>query len=254
VTGPTPPPLSVVMPVRDALPYLDSAVESILAQNFRDFEFVILDASDDGSREALRGWSAKDRRIRLIEQDRATGFARSANEAVAAARAPLVARMDADDIAHPERLARQMALMQAEPGANLCGTLWDAIDRHGGRIRDPDRSRLLRHSPFCHPTILFRKAAFDQIGGYREAANFWEDLDLYVRFARAGRVLVVPETLLSVRYSEASTRLRQTRERFEAAMDLMYRCLAEAAAGRDYTALLAQSADRPPRLRHHRLP
>jgi glycosyltransferase involved in cell wall biosynthesis len=231
------------MPVRNALPYLDAAVESILAQSFRDFEFVIVDASEDGSREKLRGWAAKDDRIRLIERDGLTGFARSSNEAVAAARAPLVARMDADDIAHPERIARQMEVIESEPGAILCGTLWDAIDRQGRRIRSADRSRLLRRSafaPFCHPTILFRKAAFDRIGGYREAANFWEDIDLYVRFAREGRVVVVNDTLLSVRYSGASSRLREPRERFEAAMDLMYRCLREAAAGREYTRLLAQ--------------
>jgi glycosyltransferase involved in cell wall biosynthesis len=237
------PALAVVMPVRNALPFLDAAVESILSQTFSDFEFVILDASEDGSREALRGWAAKDSRIRLIEAQGPTGFARSSNEAVAAARAPLVARMDADDVAHPERLAHQIALMQAAPEAVLCGTLWDAIDADGRRIRAADRSRLLRRSPFppfCHPTILFRKAAFDRIGGYREAANFWEDVDLYLRFAREGRVLVVPETLLSVRYSDASTRLRESRDRFEEAMDLMYRCAGEAAAGRDYTPVLTQ--------------
>jgi GT2 family glycosyltransferase len=239
------PPLAVVMPVRNALPFVHAAVESILSQSFADFEFVILDASDDGSREALRAYAAKDRRIRLVEAAGPTGFARSSNDAVSAARAPLVARMDADDLAHPDRLARQMTLMQAHPDAVLCGTLWDAIDAGGRRVRVADRARLLRRSPFapfCHPTILFRKAAFERIGGYRELANFWEDIDLYVRFAREGRILVVPESLLSVRYSGASTRLREERARFEEAMDLMYRCLAEAAAGRDYAALLADPA------------
>src|SRR3982750_4446489 len=97
------PRVSVVMPVHNALPYLDAAVESILHQTFDDFEFVILDdASTDGSTERLRHWAARDSRIRLLEVDRNLGPARSSERVARAATASIVARMDADDISYPQ--------------------------------------------------------------------------------------------------------------------------------------------------------
>src|SRR3954447_9691746 len=98
---PKAPGVSVVMPVRNALPYLDAAVESILGQTFRDFEFVILDdASTDGSTERLRHWASRDARIRLLEESRNLGPVLSSERVARAARAPVVARMDADDISY----------------------------------------------------------------------------------------------------------------------------------------------------------
>src|SRR5215217_6515900 len=95
------PRVSVVMPVYNPLPYLDAAVESILGQSFEDFEFVILDdASTDGSTERLREWASKDSRIRLIEESSNLGPAVSSDRVARAARAPIVARMDADDISY----------------------------------------------------------------------------------------------------------------------------------------------------------
>src|SRR4029079_16158405 len=102
------PPLSVVMPVHNAMPYLDIAIESILGQTFQEFEFVILDdASTDGSTQRLREWARRDPRIRLIEEKHNLGPALSSQRVAVAARAPVVARMDADDISYPHRLGRQ---------------------------------------------------------------------------------------------------------------------------------------------------
>ena len=154
------PRLSVVMPVHNALPYLDEAIESILRQTFADFEFVILDdGSTDGSSEALRGWARRDPRIRLVRSGTRLGPAGSSNRVVAEAQGPIVARMDADDVAHPERLKNQLTLLEAEPDAVLIGSLWDVIDESGRKVRVADRSRLLRVSPFApfaHPTIMCR--------------------------------------------------------------------------------------------------
>src|SRR6266498_1262940 len=97
--------ISVVMPVLNALPFLDESIRSILAQSFGDFEFVILDdASNDGSREVLHEWSQRDRRISFYESRHHLGLSGSSNFVVSKARAPVVARMDADDISHPDRL------------------------------------------------------------------------------------------------------------------------------------------------------
>src|SRR6185436_7809543 len=92
------PQVSVVMPVHNALPFLDESIRSILAQTLADFEFVILDdASTDGSLEVLREWSRLDPRIQIHESKKQLGLSLSSNTVVSKARAPIVARMDADD-------------------------------------------------------------------------------------------------------------------------------------------------------------
>src|SRR6267143_6361753 len=106
------PSLSVVMPVHNALPFLDESIKSILEQSLSDFEFVILDdASTDGSLARLREWARRDQRINLHESKTRLGLAGSSNAVVAKARAAIVARMDADDIAHPDRLKRQWEII-----------------------------------------------------------------------------------------------------------------------------------------------
>jgi glycosyltransferase involved in cell wall biosynthesis len=243
----TEPFLSVVMPVRNALPYLDAAVESILGQTHRNFEFVIRDDdSTDGSRERLRYWAARDPRIRLFEGEACLGPANSSTWVVAQARADYVARMDADDISHPDRLARELSILSSRPDAVLLGSVWEGIDRHGRIVREPDFSTLRSAgfaAPFAHGSIMFRRAAFEQVGGYRQECDFWEDLDLYVRMAGIGRVLVVAEPLYQHRFSETSTRLTSRRPQVEAAVDLMFRCRRAHNAGQDYTPLLYAPRD-----------
>src|SRR3954449_7426759 len=126
---PKAPGVSVVIPVRNALPYLDAAVTSILGQTFKDFEFVILDdASTDGSTERLREWARRDTRIRLLEEKQNLGPALSSERVARAASAPTVARMDADDISYPERLADQLEVLRQHPNVGVVGGLYDIID------------------------------------------------------------------------------------------------------------------------------
>lgn len=215
------------MPVRNALPYLDEAVESILAQTYRDFEFVILDDfSHDGSRERLRTWATKDSRIRLYESDERLGPAGSANRVVEEARADLVARMDADDVAHPERVQRQVEIMLRHPEVVLTASTWEGIDRLGKLVREADISKLSSNSfgpPMAHGSIMFRREAFTRVGGYDEECEYWEDLDFVVRLADVGRILVSAEPLYRHRFSETSTRLTSDRETVEDAVDFMFR-------------------------------
>lgn len=221
------PPLSVVMPVRDLAPFVDASIRSILDQSFRDFEFVILDdGSADGTTQILRDWQARDSRIRLFEGETPRGPAGSSNFVVAHARGEIIARMDGDDIAHPDRLRRQLEALDRDPQACLVGTLWEGIDEKGRRVRPRDRSRLARFSaaaPFPHGSIMFRREAFERAGGYRAAADFWEDLDLYGRMARQGSLIVLPVALYQHRASGLSTRLTSERGAVEASVDRMYR-------------------------------
>jgi glycosyltransferase involved in cell wall biosynthesis len=199
-----PPLLSVVMPVHNASPYLDESIRSILAQTFENFEFVILDdASTDGSPSKLREWAKKDARIRLYRSDRNLGLSGSSNFVVQRARAALIARMDADDISLPERLMRQWEVMRGSPDVALVGTLCDGIDATGRHVRPRDRWRLARRSefpPFPHGSVMFRRDAFDEVGGYNEDRVGGEDQDLFLKIARRRRVVVLPDLLYHYRY------------------------------------------------------
>jgi glycosyltransferase involved in cell wall biosynthesis len=237
------PAVSVVMPVHNAGEFLDSSVRSILGQSLTDFEFVILDdGSTDGSLEALRRWARRDGRIRLIENERRSGAALSSDRVARAASAPLVARMDADDVAEPTRLERQAKVLEDHPDAVLVGALSETIDDRGRRVRAADYGRLVRRSafaPFGHSAIMFRKPAFERVGGYRPAAEKWEDIDLYLRLAREGRILVVAEPLVRIRQTGRSTRPLDGEAALERSMALLYRAIERYERQGSYEALLS---------------
>ena len=205
------PRISVVMPVHNALPFLDESIRSILEQTFSDFEFVILDdASTDGSTELLRAWARRDVRIQLHESSKRLGLSGSSNAVVSKAQASIVARMDADDIAHPDRLRRQLKVIESRPDIAVVGTLCDGIDASGRVVRPRDRWRLVRRSsyvPFPHGSAMFRRDAFDAVGGYDENAVRAEDQDLFSRMAAIGPVVTLPDILYSYRYHSSNATL-----------------------------------------------
>ena len=205
------PSISVVMPVHNARLFLDESIRSILGQTLRDFEFVIFDdASTDGSVDLLRAWACRDGRIRLYESRQRLGLSGSSNAVVMKARAPIVARMDADDVAHPDRLRRQWHVLQGRPDVAVIGSLCDGIDASGRVVRPRDRWRLVRHSvyiPFPHGSAMFRRDVFDQVGGYDEKSAGGEDQTLFSRMAARGRVMTLPDTLYSYRYHSSNATL-----------------------------------------------
>jgi hypothetical protein len=237
------PACSVVMPVHNAAPYLAHSIASIRGQTMADFELVVLDdASTDGSRAILRDWAARDRRIRVVESETRLGPAGSADRVVREARAPVCARMDADDVSHPERLRAQWEVLRRHPEVPLVGTLWEGIDRDGRTVRPRDRWRLLRASrfaPFPHGSIMFRRPLFLGLGGYRPACAYWEDYDLYLRMAARGPILVLSDALYRYRFHLDSTTARECRDRLVTAAALMCRCADAHQGGDDYTPLLA---------------
>jgi glycosyltransferase involved in cell wall biosynthesis len=218
------------MPVHNGLPFLDEAIQSILGQTFAEFEFVILDdASTDGSGQTLRDWASRDPRIRLIETATNLGPALSSARVAEAATAPIVARMDADDVSLPDRLGRQFRVLSEHPEVGVVASLCDLIDGRGRKIRGPDLWRLARRSwmvPFPHGAIMYRRPIFDAAGGYRTDSELWEDQDLVTRMAVLAKVMVIPEALYRVRQTTASTRSTVERLRQERAIDSMYKHLA----------------------------
>lgn len=198
------PAISVVMPVHNARPFLNDSIASILNQTLGNFEFVVFDdASTDGSLKLLKDWANRDQRIKVHEGKQQLGLAGSSNVVVSHACAPIIARMDADDIAHPDRLKRQWAILEGNPEIAVVGTLCIGIDTAGRLVRPRDRWRLLRRStliPFPHGSAMFRRDVFDEVGGYDEESDGGEDQDLFLRMAAHGRVVTLPEVLYSYRY------------------------------------------------------
>jgi len=239
--------VSVVMPVHNALPYLDAAVESVLNQSFDDFEFVILDdASTDGSSDRLREWASRDPRIRLIEGKQNLGPALSSQRVAMAASAPIVARMDADDISYPNRLMDQLEVLDRHPEVGVVGGLFDIIDPKGRIVRGAEPSRLLQPAsipPFGNGPLTYRREVFDRVGGYRAECEFWEDNDLILRMAAATKIMILPYCVYQVRQTRVSNRLSSTQQRVEHAVDLMYRARERVEQGQSYEDLLHADLD-----------
>lgn len=240
------PAVSVVMRVRDAAPFLHASVRSILEQTFEDFELVAVEnGSTDGSGEILREFAREDPRVRVLESPRPLGLAGSANHGVSRARAELVAGMDADDVSRPDRLRREVDTIRSDATIVFVDVLADGIDSTGRPVRPRDRSELLRRSAFppCSGSSMYRRSAFDRIGGFRPACAPWEDVDFCLRIADTGRIVVLPEALYRYRYHVDSAwsaqSLRQAAERTA----LMRQALAERRAGRDHDPVLERGAD-----------
>jgi hypothetical protein len=238
-----PPTLSVLLPVRNAAPFLEASVTSILNQTKRDFEFIILDdASTDGSTQVLQAWAARDSRIRLLRSETHLGVVGAANRVLLEARGEVCARMDADDLCDPARLAVQWAVLDEHPEASLVGTLWRGMDPRGRLVRPSDRWRLLRRStfaPFPHGSVMFRRAWALTIGGYRPQCAGWEDLDFFVRLSSVGPIYVVARPLYTYRFHATM----ETATRAVRRVEQMYKCTDRVGQGEEYASVLSVPPD-----------
>jgi glycosyltransferase involved in cell wall biosynthesis len=232
------PEVTVLMPVFDAAPYVARAIESILAQSFGDFEFLIYDdASSDGSDRIVERFAERDPRIRFFRRAHA-GYTAWLKEGVFAARAPLIARMDADDVARPGRLARQVEFMSSHPECCAVGARVLRIDPEGRPIREADvpldhteiEAALLsgRGEALPHPVVMLRREALLAAGGYRAELEPAEDVDLFLRMAEHGRLANLPEVLLEYRLHVKKT----SSQRYAEQRRVLERAIAEARARR----------------------
>jgi glycosyltransferase involved in cell wall biosynthesis len=196
------------MPVYNAERYVVEAIESILAQTFRDFEFLIIDdGSTDRSLQILRKYERQDARIRLISR-RNTGIVIALNEMVGLARGVFIARMDADDIAYAVRFERQVEHLRRNPECVVVGAKVLLVDSKGAPIcewcheqthQEVDDAHLGRGWPMVHPAVMMRREAVLKLGGYRPRYYTIEDRDLFLRLAEIGTVANLPDTLLKYR-------------------------------------------------------
>ncbi len=223
--------ISVVMTVFNAETYLALAIDSILAQTFTDFEFIIVnDGSTDGSLRIMDEYSRRDSRIRVVNRENA-GMAVAANQGLSLSRGELIARMDADDVAMPDRFARQVVYLREHPGCVAVGTWVMLVDPDGDPIMqwnsftshdEIEREHLLgRGGAMCHPSVMIRRSALDRIGGYRTGYDPAEDYNLFLRLGEVGQLANVPEILLHYRQHPASSgHAQRTRQAQSAARSL----------------------------------
>jgi glycosyltransferase involved in cell wall biosynthesis len=214
---PSDPLVSVVMSVYDGRPYLKEAVRSILDQTFGDFEFIIInDGSKDGSKETLDRLSETDDRIRLVHQEN-RGLTPSLNRGLNLARGKYIARMDADDISHPERLKRQIDFLETNPEIGVVGTWIEWVTPEGEpkmvwRLpTDPDLIawKLLFNTCLDHPSIVARNSLLEELGGYAEWAICAQDYELWTRAVRQSQLANMPQVLLKHRQHEEAITMKE---------------------------------------------
>jgi glycosyltransferase involved in cell wall biosynthesis len=233
--------VSVLLPFYEAFSTLEAAVASIREQTFQDWELVLIDdGSMDGGHELAQYLSIKDSRIRLLKLPHG-GIVTALNTGLDAATGDFVARMDADDLCLPSRLARQFAFLEGHPDIGLVSCLVEHCGDSGAQqgyaeyirwineLVDPNAISLQRfvESPFAHPSVMFRRELIKKHGTYRNG-DFPEDYDLWLRWMQAGvRMAKVQEVLLQ--WTDLSGRLSRTDERYrlEAFYRLKFQYLAE---------------------------
>lgn len=206
------PAVSVLMTVYNPGKYLSEAVESILNQTYQDFEFVMInDGSTDGSKKVLDDYAKTDDRIRLFHQEN-HGLVYSLNRGLKLAKGKLVARMDSDDVSLLERLQKQVDYFSKHPDTVLLGTTFAEIDQDGRQTRvltvlledDDIRRDMYFRCPFAHGSVMFRKDAMLEIGGYRQAMWPAEDYDAWGRLRGKGDFANLPELLFQYRTGSES--------------------------------------------------
>jgi hypothetical protein len=197
------PTVSVILPVYNCPEYVEAAIQSTLTQRFDDFELVIIDdGSTDSTPDILK--QIDDRRIRLFTQAN-QGLAATLNRGIELAQGKYIARQDQDDISLPERFAQQVTYLDAHPDCALIGTwaeIWE-VDQKSERAHHhpPDNMtlqyQLLFNNPFVHSSVMLRKSALEQVGGYSTdpARQPPEDYEFWSRIARSFPVANIPEIL-----------------------------------------------------------
>ena len=208
-------------------------MNSVLAQTLEDFECVIVDdGSSDRTPELIGELARQDPRVRPMRVEHG-GIVGALNAGIRIARAPLIARMDADDVCMPRRLERQVAYMEEHPECVAVGSWVLLTDPYGSDLTElrPDLAHeqieadLLKANGWAmfHPTVMMRREPLLAVGGYRRQYQWSEDIDLFLRLAEVGKLANIPEVLL--RYRQHASSVNRTRR--ETQLEINRRLLEE---------------------------
>ena len=206
------PKISVIMSVYNAQTYLDEAINSILVQSFRDFEFLIIDdCSNDDSSNILDLAAQKDVRIKTFVNSENLGLTKNLNKLIQMSNGEYIARMDADDISLSERFMEQIEHFESHRNIDIIGTFSENISNEGkitGARKVPithdEIIKLLPIlNPLSHPTVMFRAAALKRIGGYDERYRTSQDFHLWYKAVGCGlQIHNIPKILFQYRMND----------------------------------------------------
>lgn len=207
--------VTVLMSVFNGARFLPAAIESILCQTYRSFEFLIIDdGSTDNSADIIQSYN--DRRIRFIRQSN-IGLTASLNKGISLAKGDLIARQDADDFSEANRLETQVAYLEHHPIISMVGSYAryiDALSNEIGVWRPPCdevdiKKEIIKHNTFCHGSVLFKKDCLVSIGNYREIFKYSQDYDCWLRFGNAFSFANIPQVLYNFRLQRESLSRRK---------------------------------------------
>lgn len=231
------PKVTVLMPVYNGENYLREAIDSILNQSFKEFEFLIInDRSTDNSLQIIEAY--RDPRIRLFNNKTNLKLVATLNKGLNLARGEYVARMDADDISLPGRLKAQVKFLDTHPEVGILGTNVELIDDSGGYFTNfkaqpqPSDPALVRWTLFyrcCinHPTVMVRKSVYKHIGGYRSQFLYAEDYDLWLRAVQRTKIANLQKVLVKVRKHENNITIKYNREHHQSAAAAVQKSILE---------------------------
>ncbi len=196
------------MPVYNSQKYLHQSIESVLQQTFDNFEFLIInDGSTDMSKAIIKKYQGQDRRILLINQEN-KGITKSLNEGIKKSRGKFIARMDADDICHPDRFEMQLKFFQKNKDIDILGSQVEFIDGNGSVIKPliqlPLDDLLIKWelifgTPLIHPSLMIRKTIFENFGLYDESYLFAQDLAFWRKIAANSKFGNLPYSFMQIR-------------------------------------------------------
>ncbi len=216
------PKVSVIMPVLNGEKYLREALDSIIAQTFKDWEFVIINefGSNAATTEILREYESKDLRLRVIQNQTSLGIAESLNVGIRASTGEYIARMDADDLSHPNRFQKQIDFFKENSEVGICGTWQRHRGRQGVWVHQTPIDRrelaasLLFSCEICHSTVMMRREVLEQNELFYNGDYAAEDFELWGRAVAVTELANLPEVLGEYRYGNTlTTAKRETLEK-----------------------------------------
>ena len=215
--------ISIVMSVYNGEKFVKDAIDSILAQSYENFEFIIIDdGSTDNTKIIIESFD--DTRIKFVSRVN-RGLTKSLNEAIQMAGGKYIARMDADDISMPNRLNEQVKFMEQNGGIAMCGSWAQFIDEKGEKgeiyktpVNDNQiRKKFIFHNPFIHPSVMIRRDILEEIGLYNECIKYAQDYDLWSRTISKYTTANIPKILLQYRKTKTGiTKSSNTKQRISA--------------------------------------
>jgi len=216
--------ISVILATYNNEAYIKGSIESVLNQTYQNFELIIIDdASNDLTSEIIS--KIKNKKIKYIRNKKNLGLVKCLNKGLEIAKGEFIARIDGDDVAVRNRFKKQLDFLKARKDIKAVGTFAQEIDEQGNKgkiIKFPKNSREIRkvipqYIPFLHPTLMFRRSVFEEIGNYDERFKYAQDHDLMLRITGKFKTANIPQVLLLYRKHAKSISFERMSEQLKLA-------------------------------------